>query len=78
MSTALRIGPYPLFSYSLENQEPAHIQVEAAARVARFGLSPVELAANHGFRSHELTTLRKLVLEHRATLEEAWYIHCRR
>jgi hypothetical protein len=30
---------------------------------------------NDGFRSHELTKLRALVIEHRNTLQEAWNAH---
>jgi hypothetical protein len=35
----------------------------------------VSLARSRGFRSHELTRLRALVIEHRMTFLEAWNVH---
>ena len=77
MPTVLRIGPYRFFFYSLENQEPPHIHVEAAENVAKYWLAPVRLASNHGFRSHELTTIRKIVEQHEKLFLEAWHEHFR-
>ncbi len=75
MPTVLRVGPYRFFFYSLEGQEPPHIHVEADDRVAKFWLSSGELAANHGFRSHELTDVRKLVIMNQPLFREAWNAH---
>jgi hypothetical protein len=75
MPTVLRIGPYRFFFYSLENDEPPHIHVEAAENVAKYWLAPVRLASSHGFRSHELTELRALVAEHEQLFQEAWHVH---
>jgi hypothetical protein len=75
MPTVLRIGPYRFFFYSLENHEPPHIHVERDEKVAKYWLEPVALASNQGFRSHELTHLRMLVVEHRERFLEAWHGH---
>lgn len=75
MPTVLRLGPYRFFFYSLENHEPPHIHVERDDRVAKYWLEPVELASNHGFRSHELTYLRDRVLEESNKFLEAWHGH---
>jgi hypothetical protein len=75
MPTVLRVGPYRFFFYSLENHEPPHIHVEAAEKVAKYWLTPVRLASSHGFRSQELTALRKIVLEHERLFLEAWHVH---
>jgi hypothetical protein len=77
MSTVLRVAGYRFFFYSRENREPAHIHVEQAERFAKFWLNPVSLAATRGFRSNELTELSRLVVEHRAFLEEKWHEHLR-
>jgi hypothetical protein len=61
----LRVGGYRFFFYSLEDREPPHIHVSHAGRYAKFWLEPVTLTSNRGFRSHELTVIRRLVLEHR-------------
>lgn len=75
MPSVLRVGPYRFFFYSLEDHEPPHIHVESADKVAKYWLNPASLASNHGFRSHELTHLRTLVVEHKSLFEEAWHVH---
>jgi hypothetical protein len=75
MPTALSIGAYRFFFYSMEGREPPHIHVERDDNVARYWLEAVELASNRGFRSHELTHLRTLVVEHRERFLEAWHGH---
>ena len=68
----LRIRGYRFFFYSLEDREPSHIHVAHAGRYAKFWLAPVNLASNRGFRSHELTVIRKLVEENREFFLERW------
>jgi len=75
MPTALRVSGFRFFFYSLEGAEPPHVHVEHGDKIAKFRLEPVSLAESRGFRSHELTRLRLLVIEHRATLLEAWNAH---
>ena len=77
MPTVLRIGGYRFFFFSNERGEPAHIHVEQAERYAKFWLAPVSLASNVGFRSGELTELRRLVEEHREVFQEHWDEHFR-
>jgi hypothetical protein len=72
MPTVLRIGRYRFFFYSNESQEPPHVHVQAAEDEAKFWLDPVSLAANHGFRSRDLTEIEQLVEDHRDQLIEAW------
>ncbi|MGO9273884.1 MAG: DUF4160 domain-containing protein [Terriglobia bacterium] len=67
----MRVRGYGFFFYSLEGREPPHIHVAHAGRYARFWLEPVALADNRGFRGHELTEIRQIVLENaRLFLEE--------
>jgi hypothetical protein len=68
----LRIDGYRFFFFSLEDREPPHVHVARAGRYAKFWLNPVMLASNRGFRSHELTVIRDLVLEHRNLFSEKW------
>ena len=72
MPVLLRIRGYRFFFYSLEDREPPHIHVAHAERYAKFWLNPVNLASNRGFRSHELTVIRKLVEENRQLFLEKW------
>lgn len=39
---------------------------------AKFWLNPVQLAANFGFRAHELREIQLLVTEQRVKLLETW------
>ncbi len=63
MPTVFRIDGYRFFFYSLENNEPPHIHIEAGENVAKYWLHPVQLAMSDGFRSRELTKLRLLVID---------------
>jgi hypothetical protein len=71
MPTALRLGPYRFYFYSHEPNEPPHIHVDRDDLSAKFWLDPVQLAANFGFRAHELREIQSIVLYRRAQLLEA-------
>lgn len=75
MPTVLRSGGYRFFFYSLDNDEPPHVHVERGDQVAKYWLEPVELASSRRFRSHELSSLRALVLRHRQAFLRAWHEH---
>ena len=75
MLTVLRIHGYRFFFFSLEGKEPAHIHVEQGSRVAKFWLKPIALASSSGFRSHELTKLRSIVIENNQIFLEKWREH---
>jgi Domain of unknown function (DUF4160) len=75
MPTVLRVGRYRFLFFSNENGEPPHIHVKAENDQAKFWLEPVRLAANYGFRAHELTEIELIVREHQAQLLEAWHEH---
>jgi hypothetical protein len=51
----------------------SHIHVGHAGRYAKFWLDPVTLAEVRGFRDHELTELRRLVLQNRQFFLERWH-----
>ena len=75
MPTIKRIKDYRFFFFSREGNEPAHIHVEQAERYAKFWLNPIQLAESVGFRSREISELRKLVQEHKILFEEKWNEH---
>jgi hypothetical protein len=68
----LRVGRYRFSFYSNEGNEPPHIHVKAAGNEAKFWLDPITLAANYGFKGHELNEIERLVREYLAQLLEAW------
>ncbi len=72
MPTLLIIGQYRFFFFSNEGNEPAHVHVECGNGLAKFWLHNAELAKSRGLRGHELSTIRRLVIEHKTSFLEAW------
>jgi len=75
MPTVLRSGPYRFYFYNHETNEPPHIHIDRDDLSAKFWLEPVQLAANFGFRAHELRTIQSMVTENRTQFLEAWNGH---
>jgi hypothetical protein len=75
LPTVANTDGYRFFFYSLEGAEPPHIHVERQRATAKFWLDPVELAGSRGFRPHELTRIRSMVIERRLAFLEAWHVH---
>lgn len=73
MPTVLRTGPYRVYFYSHEPNEPPHVHVDRDDRTAKFWLDPVVLARNLGFGGPELTRIERLIRENRVDLLEAWH-----
>ena len=72
MPTVLRSGPYRLFFYSGDREEPRHVHVEHDANIAKFWLDPVRLAHSGGFARAEIKRVETLVREHAGQLRQAW------
>lgn len=64
---------YRFFFFSLEGKEPPHIHIEHGDKVAKFWLNETSLASSSGFKSHELTKIRLLVVEHKELFLEKWH-----
>lgn len=75
MPTVLKVKGYRFFFFSLEGNEPPHIHIEHGDKVAKFWLDPVNLVSSYGFRSHDFTKVRAIVIEHRLTFLEKWNEH---
>jgi len=71
--TVLRIGPYRLFFYSGDRNEPPHVHVERDRNIAKFWLDPVRLARSGGFTRSEIRKLHKLVEENEQEILKSWY-----
>ena len=72
MPTVLRSGPYRLFFYSGDRDEPPHVHVERDDRTAKFWLNPVRLQSSRGFRPAEVRQIQQLVERHREELLRSW------
>lgn len=73
MPTVLKSGPYRMYFYSHEPNEPPHVHVDRDDQSAKLWLSPVALARNLGFSATELRRVQRLVEDHELELLEAWY-----
>jgi hypothetical protein len=70
--TVFREGPYRLFFYSADRNEPVHVHVERDADRAKFWLDPVRLARSGGFAAAELRDVERLVVANQQRLMEKW------
>ena len=77
MPTVLRTGPYRVYFFSHEPNEPPHVHIDRGKYSVKFWLDPVHLERNIGFSAHELNRLESLVAEHQKKLLEAWDGHIR-
>lgn len=73
MPTVFRAGPYRVYWFSHEPDEPPHVHIDRGDLSAKFWLAPVALARNLGFRAHELRELREIVESHQKEFLEQWY-----
>jgi len=54
MPTVLRDGPYRLFFYAGDREEPPHIHVEREAKIAKIRFEPIRLQRSGGFNRAEI------------------------
>jgi hypothetical protein len=72
MPTVLRSGPYRLFFYSGDRDEPRHVHVERDSNLAKFWLDPIRLAESGGFGRAEIRRVETLVRDNVIRLRRAW------
>lgn len=72
MPTLLRSGPYRIYFYSHEPNEPPHVHVDRDAQSAKFWLRPVALVRNLGFSPLELRPIQAILKESEEFLVEKW------
>ena len=75
LPTVLRDGPYRLFFYSGDRNEPPHIHVERENSTAKLWLEPVRLDRSRGFGRAEILRIQHIVEENVAVLLRAWDEH---
>ncbi len=57
MPTVLRSGPYRLFFYAGDQDEPPHVHVERDRCEAKYWLDPVRFARSYGFAANEINKI---------------------
>lgn len=68
--------PFRLYFYCFDCNEPPHVHVQRDRGVAKFWMTPVSVASNHGLSARDLTAARRTILEHHSRMMEAWREHC--
>ena len=68
----MRSGPYRLFFYAGDRDEPPHVHVERDDCEAKFWLDPLRLTRSHGFAANEINKIEKLILETQQHLLDSW------
>jgi len=72
MPTVLRSGPYRLYFYSHEPNEPSHVHVDRDEQTCKFWLEPIALASNLGYSAKDLRIIEKIIIDNQQRLLEAW------
>lgn len=75
MPEVFRYKNYRFFFFSRENSEPIHIHVESSDNYAKFWIFPVHLAKNFGFKSFQLSEIRKLIEKNKLLIIKKWDEH---
>lgn len=76
MPTIARIGPYRVFFFSNESDEPPHVHIQRERALAKIWLDSAALAAASGFGARELRELIRMVEDHQQSWLEAWHEYC--
>jgi hypothetical protein len=69
-------GPYRVSFYSSDCAEPPHVHVQRDREEAKIWLEPLEVVWNHGYSSHELRKVTRIVEDNHAKIMRKWDEHC--
>ena len=72
MPTVLKTGPYRLYFYSHELNEPPHVHIDRDIQSCKYWLEPVALARNLGFSGRDLRGIEEIIIENEQHFLEAW------
>ncbi len=73
MPTVLRTGPYRLYFFSHEPNEPPHVHLDRDDSHASFGLSLWRLLIILALTLGDFVIIEAIVIENTENLLEAWY-----
>ncbi|MEO1205896.1 MAG: DUF4160 domain-containing protein [Pseudomonadota bacterium] len=72
MPTFVRDGPYRIYVYSSDGDEPPHVHVQRDNAVAKYWLEPLRLQSSAGFSAAELRDVHRLLDVHRNACLRQW------
>jgi len=53
--------------------EPMHVHIDKQGKTAKFWLSPLRIARNHGYREHELNEIESIINDRLELLMNLWH-----
>ena len=72
MPVVLRVKGYRFWFYESDLNEPPHVHVGKEDDEAKFWLAPVSLTRVHGFRSHQLREIERIISQYHDDLLASW------
>jgi Domain of unknown function (DUF4160) len=72
MPTVLRVGPYRVYFFAADRNEPPHVHIRRDRAMAKFWLDPIRLARSYRFKVRELRTIKAILQENEPHLMRAW------
>jgi len=72
MPVILRVKGYKFWFYETDLDEPPHIHVGSAGRIAKFWLEPVKVARTSRFTPKELREIERIIDDNHDFLLRAW------
>ena len=73
MPEVLRVGPYKVYVYAYEGDEPPHVHVNRDRDKAKFWLRPVVVAWSRRFKPVELRRIARMLEANEAKLIKEWH-----
>ena len=70
--TVLREGPYRIFFYASDREEPPHVHIRRDNQTAKFWLDPVRCQRSGGLRRSEVRRIARIIQRRQPVLMEAW------
>ena len=70
--TVLREGPYRVFFYASDGEEPPHVHVRRDNQTAKFWLDPVRCQRSGGLRRPEVRRIARIIQRRQPLLMGAW------
>lgn len=77
MPTIFKEGPYRVYFYSQDCNEPCHVHIDRDNKSAKFWVEPVvSLEQNRGFSRHELREMEKIIIFNTDIIIKFWNEFC--
>ena len=63
------------FLFYSNDHEPIHVHVIKDSCEAKYGVNPIELIYNHGFKKSEIALIESIIEDNKDIIIERWYAY---